>query len=168
MNTSMASTTPWYRQRWPWILMSLPATSVVLGFTLLYLAISSDDGLVVDDYYKQGRAIDQTIARSVRAADLGLSAELRFAAGELVVRLTANDLSEQPEELLVTLVHPTQAGFDQVLRASRDGDQLVARFAPLSAGRWLIQIEDREKQWRLRGETYLPSETVVSIQPYGT
>ena len=40
---------PWYKDRWPWILMAGPAVVVVAGFITLWLAISSDDGLVSDD-----------------------------------------------------------------------------------------------------------------------
>ena len=55
---------PWYKDRWPWILIAGPATVVVAGFITLWMAVVSDDGLVTDDYYKQGLAINQTLARA--------------------------------------------------------------------------------------------------------
>lgn len=51
---------PWYRYGWPWFLMSFPAMAVVLGFHLLYLAMNTNNSLVVDDYYKQGKGINQS------------------------------------------------------------------------------------------------------------
>ena len=44
---------PWYKERWTWLLMLMPATAIVAGFITLWLAITSFDGLVADDYYKQ-------------------------------------------------------------------------------------------------------------------
>ena len=59
---------PWYRQAWPWFLIAFPAIAVIAGAVTLWLAVSTSDGLVVDDYYKQGLAVQQTMARSQRAA----------------------------------------------------------------------------------------------------
>ena len=33
-----APVTPWYRQAWPWFLISLPATAVIAGSFTFYLA----------------------------------------------------------------------------------------------------------------------------------
>lgn len=157
---------PWYKQRWPWILMSLPATSMVLGFFLLYMAITTNDGLVVDDYYRQGRAIDQTIARSVVAAEKGLAAEVGIRVDEIRIALDANEGVELPQELIVTIIHPTRAGFDQVLRLSQEQGAYAAPIAPLTLGRWHVQIEDAERAWRLHGDVRIPDETQVRILPY--
>ena len=51
----------WYREPWPWLLMMGPAIVIVAGFYTLWLAIQSNDGLVADDYYKRGLAINQTL-----------------------------------------------------------------------------------------------------------
>ena len=48
---------PWYRQGWPWFLIALPATAVVAGIATLVIAAKTFDGMVVDDYYKEGQAI---------------------------------------------------------------------------------------------------------------
>lgn len=158
---------PWYKQRWPWILMSLPAVSVVLGSTLLYFAITTNDGLVVDDYYRQGRAIDQTIARATHASELGLVADMSIRSEAVSIRLTANEEVELPAELLVSFLHPTRAGFDQMLRLPQAGDgEYSGGIAPLSIGRWRIQIEDGEREWRLHGDAHVPDRTQVQILPY--
>ena len=34
-----APVTPWYRQAWPWFLISLPATAVIAGSFTFYLAV---------------------------------------------------------------------------------------------------------------------------------
>ena len=70
--------TPWYRQAWPWFLISLPATAVVAGSFTFYLAARDWDGPVAQDYYKQGLAINEELSRSTKAKDLGVAANLSF------------------------------------------------------------------------------------------
>ena len=43
------SPTPWYKERWTWLLMLMPATAIVAGGITLWLAITTFDGLVTDD-----------------------------------------------------------------------------------------------------------------------
>jgi hypothetical protein len=80
MNTQAMDSTPWFRQRWPWLLIAGPAIVVVAGIVTIWLAIRSDDGLVADDYYKQGLAINQVIGRAERAQALGLTAKVTIGA----------------------------------------------------------------------------------------
>ena len=76
MNTAQHSK-PWYREPWPWFLMSLPATAVIAGLATVWIAVTSADGLVVGDYYKAGLAINQTLARDDTARALALTATLQ-------------------------------------------------------------------------------------------
>jgi hypothetical protein len=41
---NMTASTPWYRHRWPWLLMLGPAIVVIAGVATLALAIVTDDG----------------------------------------------------------------------------------------------------------------------------
>lgn len=45
---------PWYRQKWPWLLMIPPAAAVIGGFITLYLAVTRPDVLVRDDCHRDG------------------------------------------------------------------------------------------------------------------
>ena len=56
--------------------MAGPAVVIVAGVITLWLAVRSSDGLVTDDYYKQGLAVNQVLERDHRAAALGLRADL--------------------------------------------------------------------------------------------
>ena len=51
---------PWYREFYVWLVIFFPVLAIVAGFYTLKLAIESDDGLVEDDYYKQGIEINRT------------------------------------------------------------------------------------------------------------
>ena len=69
---------PWYKQRWPWLLIAGPAFVIIAGAVTVWLAVVSNDGLVVDDYYKQGLAVNQRLHRDQQASTLGF--DCRFDA----------------------------------------------------------------------------------------
>ena len=155
---------PWYRHGWPWFLMLFPALAVVAGLITLVIAVRTFDGMVVDDYYKEGRAIVRSIERTDHARELGLKASVRITDERLRLELSATDAASLPETVLLTIAHPTRDGHDQVLRLSGPGGVFEAAIAPLSAGRWLFQIEDADgRSWKLNGAARLPAEAAFAI-----
>jgi hypothetical protein len=140
---------PWYRHRWPWLLMLGPAIVVVAGFVTLWLAVSSDDGLVADDYYKRGLAINQTLGRLERAAELGIAGTVDVAPDGLVrARLSSARGEPLPPAIRVLLVHPARAGEDVRVTLARTPDgTYLGRATPLVPGRWQLVVET--DAWRL-------------------
>lgn len=166
MSSSAAS--PWYREPWPWILMAGPFIVVIAGIYTAWLAITSSDGLVTEDYYRKGLAVSQTLASSARARALGLTAGLTMTAESATLRLTARAGADfaPPASVRVSLSHPTRAGLDQVAVLTRDGDRYAGKLHLPASGHWLLLIEDDEaKSWRLMGSVMLPfpGEVVVGV-----
>ena len=142
--------TPWYRQLWPWLLISGPAAVLVAGAVTTWIAFASADGLVAEDYYRQGMAVNQILAREQRAAQLGLSVDLELTPGKIVARLRG----AAPEALLVHLAHATRAGHDQRLRlAPSQPGVYEAELPELPAGHWHIVVEDPRASWRIVKES---------------
>lgn len=141
-------TRPWYREPWPWIVMAPPAAAVLAGIATIWIAVASADGLVAEDYYRQGLALNKVIAREERARRLGITASMQVSAGRIRVRLEG----AQPEALFVHLAHRTRAGFDQRLRLARVDGRYVAEMAPLAPGGWRAFIEDPQGRWRIAKE----------------
>jgi hypothetical protein len=137
--------TPWHKEPWAWFVMAPPAAAVLAGLATWWIAASGADGLVAEDYYKQGLALNQVIAREARARELGLAARLEIADGRIRVRLEG----AAPEALFVHLAHRTRAGFDQRLRLARAGELYEAEVAPLAPGGWRVLIEDPRSSWRI-------------------
>ena len=65
--TPAPRTTPWYRELWPWLVMAPPFVSILGGVALAWIAISSNDGLVTPDYYRQGIEINRRLTREQAA-----------------------------------------------------------------------------------------------------
>ena len=151
---------PWYRQRWPWLLISGPAIVVVAGFATLWIAIASDDGLVADDYYKRGLAINKVLARESRGEAMHVGARVSIAAdGAVRVDLVPDREDAPPASLRLRLVHPTRAGHDIAVTLARADDGSYRGSVPASAPtRWWLSIET--DAWRLPSvETVAPGET---------
>ena len=157
---------PWYREPWPWIIMLAPAAAVLAGMLMLWLAIDSYDGLVSDDYYKQGLAINQVLRREERASQLGYRAHASLSddGARLRVLLHGAPGTSLPTALNLRLSHPTRAGRDQtaVLYASVPG-HYEASLIPPETGRWRVSIEDHAGSWRLSGTWRLPNDRAIEL-----
>jgi hypothetical protein len=155
---------PWYREPWPWLLMAGPAIVIVAAIYTAYLAVSSADGVVAEDYYKKGLAVGKTIASSENARKHGLGVALRTTADGFSLKLSANDAGfVPPPRLVITLSHPTRAGLDQTAVFEGKGNEYVGKLRLPASGHWLVLIEDESKSWRLMGNVVLPAsgETVI-------
>ena len=146
----LAHANPWYRNRWPWLLMAGPALVVIAGFATAWLAWTTDDGVVADDYYKRGLVINRQLERSVRGEALGIGAVLEVTpAGAVRLRLSGiADAALAPPTVRARLTNATRAGSDQVALLERGADgAYTGRIAPLPRGRWLVSVET--EAWRL-------------------
>jgi hypothetical protein len=140
---------PWYREPWPWILMAGPVAAILGGGVTAWLAISTADGLVAEDYYRQGLAVNRTLAREARAKQLGISARVEFSPGAVRIFLEGQD----PEALFVDLAHATRAGHDLRLRLARAAPgTYVVELPPLPPGRWRVTLEPPRGDWRIAME----------------
>lgn len=137
---------PWYREPWPWLLMAGPAAAIVAGAATIWIALASADGLVAEDYYRQGLAINKVLAREDAARRLGISAQIHLEKDSLRVKLNG----ASPQALFAHLAHATRAGHDMRLRLApvREG-VYEAGLPPLPPGRWRIVIEDPQGTWRI-------------------
>ncbi len=162
MNPALHSK-PWYREPWPWLLMSLPLTAVIAGVATVIIAFQTADGLVVGDYYKAGLAINQTLARDDVARAAQLAATFKSEGGVLMLRLDGR-LPVYPKQLLLTLAHPTRQGMDQTLTLQHAGGGRYRAVMPvMPAGKWHAQLVDAASTWRLSGVVHTPINQPLTL-----
>lgn len=155
----------WWKQPWPWIVIGLLTVTVVASMYTLYIAASTTDSLVADDYTKQGRGINQRLAKDKEAERLGVVLQTQWSRidGDLIrikVHFKAADTAAlTPDYLKMQLAHPTLA--------SRDISASLVQIAPgiyqtqisnLGNGNWHSAIEDANGRWRVRGRLEVTTE----------
>ena len=154
----------WYKEPWPWILMAGPAIVVVAGFITAWLAVVSNDGLVNDDYYKLGMTVNQRLHRDQEAASMGLHADVMRSGSGVRLLIGAADNAELPEVLLLKFSHPTQAGQDQLVKMTTEGQGFYGgQLAGELHGRWIVSVEDPSGKWRLQGDWQAESAEALRL-----
>ena len=146
----MEKNTPWHNEPYVWLVILFPLLAIVGGMVTIYLAISSDDGLVVDDYYKKGLEINKTLQRDIQAEIYGLKADTNIdhENGQLTIKLAANKDFHYPAQLNIQLLHATRKNYDQNLTANKILDtEYQSSIYKLNKGTWYILIEGED--WRL-------------------
>jgi hypothetical protein len=136
----------WFREPWPWFLMAGPLAVVVASLASAWIAVASDDGVVADDYYKQGLLINQRLADTARERVPAPVATISFA-GDGAVRVHLDDLPAPPARLRLTLAHPGErAPVGLALWRVDNGDWVGAFFAQ-PPGRWIVRLESDAWRW---------------------
>jgi uncharacterized protein len=145
-------TDPWYKQFWPWFVITPPFFGIVLGVLLITFASHDPDGLVIGDYSREGRGMNQSIARAQFAMQLGLAAAVQIDGEQVWVLLESNP-AIPPQELELQFVHPTRDQFDQKLVLTHDPvrNRYHADIDRLDTALWYVYLEPRDGAWRLRG-----------------
>lgn len=141
---------PWYRQFWPWFLIGLPACVVVASLWTMVIAHSGADDLVVDEYYKDGLAINRELAKRERAEAAGISASLHLQGDELLVQTRGPVAAGR---LRLFLSHPIEADRDfsvELIQASPGRYRARLPQAPAAGWHWVLE-SGTEPPWRLDG-----------------
>ncbi|MGO1625638.1 MAG: FixH family protein [Halomonadaceae bacterium] len=160
---------PWYKQFWPWFLISILLSSVAFGTTYAIISVKFYDGVIEQDYYEHGKAINMVLAKQDRARELGLSGDLRIdpLTPDIVFDLEGE---RRPDVLELKLIFPTENDRDQtfVLEHVREG-RYIAQGPEHLQYRWYLQLQppEADPEWRLVGEARFPTEDVITLHPGG-
>lgn len=161
--------TAWYRQPLVWMVIGIPASSVVVGIAMLGLSIHTYDGLVADDYYRRGLEINRELGRDQEASARQLRGEITIdsATHRVSAKIVAGKSNADqalPESLTLRLVHPTRAGTDRavVLRHLGAGSY-SGQASALAPGHWHLALETAS--WRLVGRMPVPGTGWAELLP---
>jgi uncharacterized protein len=161
---------PWHKHPLVWMIIAIPFAAVIMGVVMIWLAVDTDDGLVADDYYKQGLAINEVLSRDKAAAELGVSANIDLDNEARLIRLRFNKgkLENYPKQLVLHLQHATRANSDISIRLDHAmEDQYVGQLQQaVSQGIWYFEISDNgvsETGWKLDARTYVRSKNSIQL-----
>jgi hypothetical protein len=136
---------PWHRHRWPWLLMAGPLVVVVACAASAWVAVKSDDGVVAQDYYKQGLLINQKLRTAPPMAPAP-GATLSVAS-DRGVHVRLSDATARLERLQLTFVRPSDRAHARRIDLARSGDEWVATLPELERGRWIVELAS--ERWQL-------------------
>jgi len=155
---------PWYKEPMVWLVIAIPAVAVVLNVAQGIYATATFDGVVEDDYYKKGKAINMVLARDNNARQAGIVADLDFDYEKGVVSALITAKGDVAEKYVtLKLIHTTVKNHDQTLLLEKQGDRYVGNLEPLAPGRYEMHLEGGA--WRLVALMGLHHLNAFRLQP---
>ena len=97
--TNQKAHRPWYKEFWLWFVLAPPMASIALGLSLVAVAFTQGDTVVVDNYAQAGRALHKDNHREHAAREIGLDGTLVLDRREGQVTVRLDDLPTMPERL---------------------------------------------------------------------
>ncbi len=162
---------PWHKYPLVWMMIAIPFSAVIMGVVMIWLAVDTDDGLVADDYYKQGLEINRVISRDKKAAELGLSAIIEFDNSRRIFRVQFDKgtLEYYPKSLPLQLQHATRENSDISVLLDHGIDDLYIGHVnqSISEGIWYFQISGKsgaDADWKLNARSHVQSNNIINLQ----
>lgn len=152
-----------FRNIYLWLVIGIPLAAVAFSLQFVWIAFTNQDALVKDDWYQDGKTVNQSFARDDRAAVMGLVADIRFddLTGEVLLTLRSRAPVQAPT-LTLNFVHATREQQDQKLVLQRlMGNEYRGQLATPLAGTFQIELDGGD--WRLTGSRQLPANGPLSL-----
>jgi hypothetical protein len=156
---------PWYKQFWPWFLIIIPLTSMVLSFTMLHLAFDGEDSLVQDDYYNEGKSINLDLHKVEQARLLGIETRIQFNHDAVEVEILKGQITDG-SALTLDFFHSTQSFKDFKIILLKDANGLYR--GPVEQaidGKWRVSLHPHDESWKIQQVMHLPLSKALLFKP---
>ena len=149
----------WYRNPWVWLIIALPIVSLLRGVATVIITNKNQPDMVVDDYYKKGKAINQELTLYDNAAELGISLQGKVNEHRIEIKSPTKF-----NALKVKMIHSTLAAqdFDLVLTPNAIGS-LSSSIDTIMLGKWEIVIMPMDGSWKIRKTIVLPNTNWIAF-----
>ncbi|WP_105213554.1 FixH family protein [Pseudoalteromonas sp. T1lg22] len=160
------NTTPWYKQFWPWFLLFFPLTTIIACIGLITMAVGNGPDMVVDDYYKKGKAINLELTKFDKAKALYLHGDLQFTDERISFAFTKGDDSKVAA-LNIGLYHRTLSDKDVSFRLTQNahGQFTTLLDKPIEQGAYTVFITPFDDSWKLKENIQLPQADTIKVSP---
>ena len=149
--------TAWYQEPWAYLVFGLPLISVIVGTTVFFVAQQNADTVVVDDYYKKGKSINQDIRKYKLAQKLGIRFDMQVTNNEIVMIPTG--IEKAFPLLNVYFYHVTMAERDFSVKLTPDGKGWLRQsFEQNVTGKWRVQVTPFDNKWKMQTTVALPQQ----------
>ncbi|MGB0359998.1 MAG: FixH family protein [Endozoicomonas sp.] len=172
--------TPWYREPWAWYIVGILFVTVAWGSFQLYTVFTHQDSVVIDDYYKNGKSINQDMTRIHNASDLHIKGILTIddLIGEVRVNLVGS-IKQWPEQLRMSFLSPVFKDKDKTILLNRSfgpdtgAPVYVGQLKELVSDRYYLQLETLdelipevgyEMGWKITQEVRITLGTSIALK----
>lgn len=153
---------PWRRNPVAWLMIIIPAATVVAGFWTLWLAASESGVDSNPDTVRRTAQIQVTsLEPDENASRLGLSGRVWIDGEALLVEVLPSSGTVAPQ---LQLVHPIENSLDRHFDLSPDPRGWRADGALAGKQAWHLRLVAADGSWRLVGR-YRPGDTEVQLEP---
>lgn len=164
---------PWYKERWSWIVMSGPAIVVVAGFYTFYLAVNTEDTLVTDDYYKEGKNIILEVERDQYADKHHISAQAFIQNDMSGVMVLTKGQYDENSPLTLKFFHPTIGKYDMdvpLVQSANNPFQYTAKLPESlpKTNSWIMRLQDDKDTWRIEARWIVSQGNSINLTPIHT
>lgn len=157
--------TPWYKQFWPWFLIIVPVVTVIMSGVLVYFAASTEDSLVIDDYYKEGKAINATLDKEERARKLNITSELTINGTRVALKFHSG-IPQEGTAVKLSFYHVTLEKLDTELLLTRDAEGVYRGTTERELeGKWHISLTPFNEEWKIQNTIILPKTSSFPFNP---
>jgi hypothetical protein len=149
----------WYRNPWVWLIIALPMSAVIGGIATIIITNKHQPDMVVDDYYKKGKAINQELTLYDNALKQGITLEVKVNEHRIEVKSPTEFTA-----LKVKMIHSTLADqdFDLVLTPNAVST-LSSSIETIMPGKWQIIVMPMDNSWKVRKTVALPNTTWMAF-----
>ncbi len=170
-NTNPERITRFYQEPIVLMMLAILGASFIMGIVILTSAIRTADGVVVDNFYKDGRSHYMRLEEDIRANELNLNALARSQDQQILLQLTG-DLEELPDQLWLKFISRTNQRFDYFVTLDRqEGNLYQGQLTQeLTHPQWLVQLQPKDEDnegflWRLHAEIFWPLVSPMVLRP---
>ncbi len=134
---------------WPGILIALPLSVVVASAITAVFIVRHPEGLVAEDYYKQGKAINARLAKTERAHQLGFD-RFEVKRTQTGVDVEFPHASTGLAVVEFTFAHPADPSQDRrfVINAAAKNRVSIPLDHPFTERRRVLVTDLPRKDWR--------------------
>ncbi len=153
----------WYREPWVWFIIFLPTMSVVGGISTYIIFSQNAPSLVSEDYYKDGKKINQDLTKYQKALDKNITFDMNITEDSAVFTKVSGDIAANAA-VKISFFHVTLAEHDRemLITANAKGQYRVEIPKNMLPGKWRVRVESFDSQWRVQETIQYPlSDTVL-------
>ncbi|GGF57722.1 FixH family protein [Alteromonas lipolytica] len=158
-------TKPWYKYFWPWFLIAVPTSSFIMAYFLVNFAANTEDSLVIDDYYKEGKAINASMAKVEQARRMRIMTDLTVIDGQIALEFHSG-IPESGNALKLSFYHVTLEDKDFTMLLTRDASGIYRGYTEVDTnGKWRVSLTPMDEAWKVQQEVSLPRNDKIRFIP---